>query len=154
MLTAQEVHDAITIATGVPGEVMDGRGGKSVPMAMQVSQATFEGDLKSFMQAFGHSNRNTVARPLLASPLQPIMMMQSPVVQDRVLVEKGGRAQELLIEHTDNEVVEELFLATLGREPSASEKDVALTALAKSRVHGAENLQWALLNMSEFLYNF
>ncbi len=154
MLTAAEVHDAITIATGVPGEVMDGRRGKNVPMAMQVSMANFQGDLKSFMQAFGHSNRNTVARPLLASPLQPIMMMQSPVVQDRVLVENGSRARELLIKYTDGEVVEEMFYATLGRQPSPSEKDVALTAMAKNRVEGAQDLQWALLNLSEFLYNF
>ena len=154
MLTAAEVHDAITIATGVPGEVMDGRRGKNVPMAMQVSQANFAGDLKSFMQAFGHSNRNTVARPLLASPLQPIMMMQSPVVQDRVLVENGSRARELLIKYTDSKVVEEMFVATLGRQPSPSEKDIALTAMAENRVQGAQNLQWALLNMSEFLYNF
>lgn len=154
MLTAAEVHDAITIATGVPGEVMDGRRGKNVPMAMQVSQANFAGDLKSFMQAFGHSNRNTVARPLLASPLQPIMMMQSPVVQKRVLVENGSRARELLIKYTDGKVVEEMFVATLGRQPSPSEKDIALTAMAENRVQGAQNLQWALLNMSEFLYNF
>ncbi len=154
MLTAAEVHDAITIATGVPGEIQVGRGGKSVPMVMQTSLARFRGDLKSFMQAFGHSNRNTVARPLLASPLQPIMMMQSPVVQDRVLVENGNRARELLIKYSDGEVVEELFVATLGRQPSPSEKDVALTAMAKSRVQGAQDLQWALLNMSEFLYNF
>ena len=105
-------------------------------MAMQVSMANFQGDLKSFMQAFGHSNRNTVARPLLASPLQPIMMMQSPVVQDRVLVENGSRARELLIKYTDGEVVEEMFYATLGRQPSPSEKDVALTAMAKNRVEG------------------
>jgi len=154
MLSAAEVHDAITIATGVPGKVQDGRRGEMVPMAMQVSQANFGGDLKSFMQAFGHSNRNTVARPLLASPLQPIMMMQSPVVRDRVMADEGSRARELLIKHSDSEVVEELFVAALGRQPSPAEKDVALTAMAKSRVQGAQDLQWALLNMSEFLYNF
>ena len=65
MLTAEELHDAITIVTGVPGEVQDGRGGKMVPMAMAVSQANLAGDLKSFMQAFGHSNRNTATRALL-----------------------------------------------------------------------------------------
>ena len=154
MLTAEELHDAITTATGVPGEVQDGRAGNVVPMAMQASLASLKGDLKSFMQAFGHSNRTTVARPPIASPLQPIMMMQSPVVQDRVLAENGSRAQELLIKYADGEVVEEMFVATLGRQPSPSEKDVALTAMAEDRVQGAQNLQWALVNMAEFLYNF
>ena len=66
MLTAEELHDAITIATGVPGEIPDGRAGNAVPMAMQASLARLKGDLKSFMQAFGHSNRTTVARPPIA----------------------------------------------------------------------------------------
>ena len=154
MLTAEELHDAITIATGVPGEIQDGRAGNVVPMAMQASLARLKGDLKSFMLAFGHSNRTTVARPPIASPLQPIMMMQSPVVQDRVLAENGSRVQQLLIKYADGEVVEEMFVATLGRQPSPSEKDVALTAMAENRVQGAQNLQWALVNMAEFLYNF
>jgi hypothetical protein len=155
MLTAQEVHDAVTIATGVPGEVQDGRrGGKSVPMVMQASEANLSGDLKSFMQAFGHSNRNTAAaRALLASPLQPIMMMQSSVVRDRLRAE-DSRLQKLLTRYKDGAVVDEMFLSTLGREPSSSEKDVALTVMADDRVEGAQNLQWALLNLSEFLYNF
>jgi hypothetical protein len=152
MLSAEEVHDAITVATGIPGKVPDG--GEAVPMAMQASLARLKGDLKSFMQAFGHSNRTTVARPPIASPLQPIMMMQSPVVVDRVVAKEGSRVQEALVKHSDGEVVDELFTAALGREPSPSEKDVALTALAKDRVEGAQNLQWALLNTAEFLYNF
>ena len=123
-------------------------------MAMQASLASLKGDLKGFMQAFGHSNRTTVARPPIASPLQPIMMMRSPVVSDRVLVQRDGRLQELLITYKDGEVVEEMFVATLGRQPSPSERDVALTAMAENRVQGAQNLQWALLNMVEFLYNF
>jgi hypothetical protein len=152
MLSAEEVHDAITVATGIPGKVPDG--GEAVPMAMQASLARLKGDLKSFMQAFGHSNRTTVARPPIASPLQPIMMMQSPVVVDRVVAKEGSRVQEALVKHSDGEVVDELFTAALGREPSPSEKDVALTALAKDRVEGAQNLQWALMNTAEFLYNF
>jgi hypothetical protein len=51
-------------------------------------------------------------------------------------------------------VVEELFMATLSREPSAEEKEVAVSVMAKDRVTGAQNVQWALLNMVEFLYNF
>jgi hypothetical protein len=82
------------------------------------------------------------------------MMMQSPVVSERVVAKEGSRLQDALVKYKDNEVVDELFTATLGREPSPSEKDVALTALAKDRVQGAQNLQWALLNTAEFLYNF
>jgi hypothetical protein len=55
---------------------------------------------------------------------------------------------------TDNSrVVDELFLATLSRDPSADEKQVALAAIDKNRVEGAQNLQWALINQVEFFFN-
>ena len=31
---------------------------------------------------------------------------------------------------------------------------LAVTAMEKNRVEGAQNVQWALLNLVEFLYNF
>ena len=153
MLTAEELHDAIATATGLPGELDNG--GRKVGMAMQVSVPRPKGDLKSFMLAFGQSNRNTVARRPAASPLQPIMLMRSPVVTDRIEAEEGGRIQELLGRQAESrEIVEDLFLASIARQPTAAERDIALTALAEDRAEGARNLQWALLNLSEFLYNF
>jgi hypothetical protein len=92
---------------------------------------------------------------MAGSPLQPILLMQSPVVNDRVLAAKDSRVQRLLDTYkTDNNrVVEDLFLATLSREPSAEEKQVALAAIDKNRVEGAQNLQWALINQVEFFFN-
>ncbi len=54
---------------------------------------------------------------------------------------------------TTPRVVDELFLATLPREPSPNEKQVALAAIGKNRVQGAQNLQWALINQVEFFFN-
>lgn len=153
MLTAEELHDAVVTVTGIPGELQDGD--RSVGMAMQVAVARPKGDLKSFMLAFGQSNRNTVARPAVASPLQPIMLMRSSVVTDRVEAEKEGRLAQLLAgDADDSQIVEELFLASIARPPTPPEKDVALTAMAEDRSAGARNLQWALMNLSEFLYSF
>ena len=153
MLTAEELHDAIVSATDLPGEFDDN--GEKLPMAMQLSVPKPKGSLKSFMLAFGQSNRNTVARPPTASPLQPIMLMRSSVVIDRVESEEGGRVKALLDRHTDDSaVIEELFLASVSRAPTPAEKDIALTAMADNRVEGAQNVQWALLNLTEFLYNF
>jgi len=81
--------------------------------------------------------------------------MRSPVVNDRVLAAKDSRVQRLLDTYTDNrKVVEELFLATLSREPAPEETALAASFLDKNRVEGAQNVQWALLNLVEFLYNF
>jgi hypothetical protein len=167
MLTAEELHDAIATATERPGKF--GGGGRrkpvagaeepevtqSVPMAMQVSFPRNTGELKSFMQAFGQANRGTPAHPPQPSPLQPIMLMRSSVVNDRVLAEKDSRVERLLNSYKDDgKVVDELFLATLSREPMPEERALAVSVMQKNRVEGAQNVQWALLNLVEFLYNF
>jgi hypothetical protein len=153
MLTAEELHDAIASATSRPGSFRSGK--ETVPMAMQVSLPRASGELKTFMQTFGQANRGTPARPPAPSPLQPIVLMRSPVVNERVLAEKDSRVQRLLDAYKDDaKVVDELFLATLSREPSEEERALAVSALQRNRVEGAQNVQWALLNLSEFLYNF
>ncbi len=144
MLTAEELHDAIADATTRPGKFV----------AMQVSVPQAKGELKSFMSAFGESNRGGPPRTPAPSPLQPITMMRSPVVNDRVLAAKDSRVQRLLDTYPDNaKVVDELFLATISRLPLPAERAVAVDALNANRVEGAQNLQWALLNLVEFLYN-
>jgi len=153
MLGAEELHDAIALATGRPGSFRQGR--ESMGMAMQLSVPQASGDLKSFMTAFGQSNRSNPPRPPAPSPLQPLILMRSPVVTERVLAEKDSRVQRLLASYDDNgKVVEELFLSTLSRPPSEKERQFASASLAANRVEGAQNLQWALLNLVEFLYNY
>ena len=49
--------------------------------------------------------------------------------------------------------MDELFLATLSRPPSGGEKQVAVAAIDKNRIEGAQNLQWALINQVEFFFN-
>jgi hypothetical protein len=153
MLSAEEVHDALVSATGRPGSFKFGN--EKVPMAMQANTPSASGELKSFMTAFGQSNRSNPPRPPSASPLQPLLLMRSSVVTDRVLAEKDSKVQNLLAAHKDNSrVVEELFLSTLARYPQTDEKQIAISALDKDRITGAQNLQWALLNLAEFLYNY
>jgi hypothetical protein len=87
--------------------------------------------------------------------MQPIMLMRSPVVNDRVLAAKDSRVQRLLDSYQDNgKVVDELFIATLARTPSSEERALAIGVMGRNRVEGAQNIQWALLNLAEFLYNF
>ena len=83
------------------------------------------------------------------------LLMQSPVVTDRVLAAKDSRVQRMLDTYKDDRrVVTELFLATLSRPPSESELKVGLDAMAKNRVQGAQDLQWALINQVEFMFNY
>jgi hypothetical protein len=166
MLTAEELHDAIATATERPGRFGGARrrpvnadDPPPVPaasMAMQLAMPRGSGEVKSFMQAFGQANRGTPARPPQPSPMQPIMLMRSSVVNDRVLAANDSRVQRLLDSYkADNgKVVEELFVSSIGREPLPEEKALAVSVMEKNRVEGAQNVQWALLNLVEFLYNF
>ena len=180
MLDAEELHDAIASATERPGSFGSSRRGRPkaalpgkdavaqaavnndepppqapVARAMQVTVPNPRGEIKSFLQAFGQANRGTPARPPQPSPLQPIMLIRSSVVNDRVLAANDSRLQRLLGAYKDNgKVAEELFLGTLSREPSPEEKAFAASLMDKDRVEGGQNVQWALLNLVEFLYNF
>ena len=90
----------------------------------------------------------------VASPVQAMMMMTSPVVTKRVSAEGKTRVANLLkAGKSDDEIIEELFLASLTRRPTADEVEVAKRVIAKDRKTGPENLQWALLNSTEFLVN-
>ena len=152
MLTAEELHDAIVISTSRPGNFKFG--GDMVGMAMKLSEPQGGSDLKYLLRTFGQSTRRNPPKPLNGSVRQPLALMESPILSERVKAERDSRVQRLLDSYDDNgKVVDELFLATLARTPSAQEREVALAELAGDRTAGAENLQWALINNVEFFFN-
>lgn len=153
LLGAEELHDSIAVATERPGSFKYGT--EKMGMAMQLSGPSGSEDVKYFMQTFGQSNRSNPPRQSTGSPLQPLLLMQSPVVNDRVLAAKDSRVQHLLDTYKDdnNRVVNELFLATLSRPATDEERKVALDAMTKNRVQGAQDVQWALINHVEFFFN-
>ena len=94
-LGAEEIHDAIVSATGRPGNFKNGT--QNVGWAMQVSGPGGQGDVRTFMQTFGQSNRSNPPKPPVGSPLQAMMLMQSSVVTDRVQ-SKGDSTVQRLVE--------------------------------------------------------
>lgn len=154
MLTAPELHDAIALATGRPGTFSSGT--ERVGMAMQMPEpGKAGGDVKTFMRTFGQASRDDMPKKVPASSLQAMLLMQSKVVTERVNSSKGGLLATLLDKTADDRgLVEQLYLHTVSRKPSGAELQVGLEALRKDRRRGAENLQWALLNSPEFLFNY
>lgn len=152
MLTAEELHDAIVLSTGRPGKFKFGN--EVVGMAMKLSEPQGGTDLKYLLRTFGQSTRRNPPKPLNGSLRQPLALMQSPVVSDRVEAENDSLVQRLVDSYDDDgRVVDEIFLATLARPPLASEREVAMAELSGDRARGAENLQWALINNVEFFFN-
>jgi hypothetical protein len=70
--------------------------------------------------------------------------------------DRDGRVRKLaLSKMTDEQLVEEAFLATLSRFPTAKQKADGLAHLkgAKNRLEGVTDLIWALVNTREFILN-
>ena len=152
-LSAEELHDAIALATDRPGEFK--AGDAKVGLAMRLASPSGDRDTRTLLKTFGQSDRNTPPRTVAGSLLHPLALMQSPVVTERVLATDDSRVKNLLDTYSDDKkVVDEMFLGTLSRPPSHEEKEVAVATLAENRTAGAQNLQWALINSVEFFFNY
>ena len=180
LLGPVQLHDALVTATAVPGAYASGGG--EVGMARQILDPAYaKGAVGEFLRAFGQQSRDEFPARAAGSSLQAMLMMNSRTVLDRVQSDGTGRVATLLQgleadrivaasawraatgadpdpEQADAAVrrgiVEKLYLSTLSRRPLPGEMDVALGALADGMERGAENLQWALLNKPEFLFNY
>ncbi len=153
-LSAAELHDAIALATARPPSYSSGD--QKVPMLQQMADpGKAPGDVKGFMKVFGQSNRDDMPKKVPLSAMQAMVLMQTKVVSDRVLALSNSRVEQLVKANaTDEQLVSELYFATLSRAPLTEEKRVAMAAIAKDRRRGAENLQWALINSPEFVFNY
>ena len=159
VLTGPEVVDAVSIVTGVP--MTFSLGGEPMTRVKQLATPQDIGRggegmaVDALLQSFFQSNRRTPPqsgnRP---STLQALLMMKSNVVNDRVLASAKGRVATLVASpRTDDEIIDELYLATSARTPSPAERSLARRTLAGDRTRGTEDLLWALLNSPEFLVN-
>src|SRR5262249_16616707 len=126
------------------------------PTSVKADRASSESSaIYAFMEAYYQAER--VMPPVerkVASPVQAMMMMTSPLVAKRISGEGMTRVGNLLKSgKTDDQVIEELFLATLSRWPKTEEVEVAKRVIANDRKIAFEDLQWALMNTTEFLVN-
>lgn len=154
MLSAPELHDAIALATGKPAKFSTGT--EQVGLVMQMPEPKkADAGVQGFMKTFGQSNRDDMPKKVPPSSLQAMLLMQSKVVTDRIDATKDGFLKGLLqTAKDDRDLVAQIFLQTISRRPSAAEIAVSLKAIRTDRSVGAANLQWALLNSPEFLFNY
>ncbi|HEX4950758.1 MAG TPA: DUF1553 domain-containing protein, partial [Blastocatellia bacterium] len=161
-LTAEQLHDAICQATNVFGNYPRKDWTYDTPLPpvkywteTSGPEGVGSNDAKTFMRTFGQSNREQFDRQPGGSILQAMSLMNSPFVNKKVLAENNSRVEQLVKSNKSNaEIVEELYLATLSRLPSAQEKQLAVSWLEKDRKQGAEDLQWGLLNKLDFVFNY
>ena len=87
--------------------------------------------------------------------MRALNLVNGSTIADAIADEGGRIAKLILGGATDRRLVEELYLASLGRMPEARELDYAETYMAKgmNRAERAQDLLWALLNSNAFLFN-
>lgn len=154
-MLAESVADAVVRATGVPHQRLTVGGGAALQRAMQLPDPTEpRGSFASFINAFGRGDRDSTERSREGSIVQALGMLNDTFVTSRIRNAGGSTVQRTLQATRDpGAIADELYLATLSRRPTASERAEAVALLTGGDiVSRTEDLQFALLNRLEFLY--
>ncbi|HUQ92500.1 MAG TPA: DUF1549 domain-containing protein [Bryobacteraceae bacterium] len=159
-LPATQIWDAICQSTGVFLEVPILRSDRKVKYVQSMIDPDDLGQknmkpLADLLASFGLNNRYSVGDDAgtKGSVIQASVLLNNPLVLERVKFSKGSRLFDLLQHeppYTNAQIVEELFLATLSRFPSGREKDIGVKLLQDYHTQGAEDLLWSLINHLEF----
>lgn len=160
-LSAEQLHDAVAQATQVFGNyarkdlVYDT---PIAPVRFWTEAATPEEignrEAKSFLQAFGQSNREQFDRQSGGSIVQAMTLMNSAFVTRRVRPEGGSLVEQLVkSSKSSGEIVDALYLATLSRYPMPEERQIAMSWIEKDR-ESAADLHWSLLNKLDFIFTY
>ncbi len=159
-LMAESLLDAVSAATNVPTSYTVTNMG-TMSSAMKLPDTTEGGGTPGrFLDSFGRGNRDDEPRDTDASIVQALAMMNdNNMITSRIrrTVASSTVAQALAASTDAAVITDTIYLATLSRYPTADEKLKAVAYL-KSGAPGtvgakAEDLQWALLNSLEFLFN-
>jgi len=154
-LTAEEVVDAIARATNSMISIPVTSTAPATK-AMQLPDTTEGGGFRAFLNGFGRGNRDDQPRTADSSIVQALSLMNDPIVTNRVKAATANStiANTLQASKDPGTIADTLYVATLGRYPSAAERGSAITYLRSGDLtRKTEDLQFALLNKLEFLFN-
>lgn len=154
-LNAEALMDAITDATGTIQRF------SGAPYGMRATQLPDQLLSTDFLKMFGRPARDTPCeceRKNENSVPIALHMMNGNTISEKLGDGKGRLARLLKSGQADDAILDELFLATLSRWPSGSERTAAKNALAKvekpdARREVYEDILWALMNSREFMFN-
>lgn len=152
-LPAEALLDAITDATEVPQQFR-------APYGTRAVQLPDPAHGTEFLTLFGRPSRDTPCecdRKNDSSIPIALHLMNGDTVANKLGDGKGRITRLLQAKAPDDAILDELFLATLSRLPTAAERTAALEALGKvkpeARKEVLEDILWALINSKEFMFN-
>ncbi|WP_442505338.1 DUF1549 domain-containing protein [Novipirellula sp. SH528] len=108
-----------------------------------------------FLDTFGRPNENQdppCERTPDSTVTQSLHLMNSQQLDKRVRSDSGRAARLAENQKSPEQIVDELYLATFTRYPTADERDYAIELITKAadRRGVIEDLMWAMLNAPEF----
>lgn len=150
MLSAEQILDAVSSATGVAETF------KGYPLGTRAIELAEGGINHPFLQAFSKPVRDATcecAREEDPSLPQILHLLNNAGLVSKVKSPSGRIATWLKEAQKTDWIVEQIYLATLSRRPTAQERDVVskhLKTLPDPK-QGLHDLQFALVNLNEFL---
>ncbi|HMC22532.1 MAG TPA: DUF1553 domain-containing protein, partial [Thermoanaerobaculia bacterium] len=110
-----------------------------------------------FLDEFGRGDRDDTARTSDTSIAQSLSLMNDPqVVVNRIHRNTANSTVAKVLASTTDpaSIADQIYMATLSRHPSATEKQQAIAYLGGGNLgQRTEDLQWVLLNSLEFLFD-
>jgi hypothetical protein len=151
-LPAEVLLDAIAAASGVPDSF------PGYPGGTRAGQLPDPGLKSYFLTLFGRSERVTACaceRSGEVTMPQLLHLQNGASLVSKVRDANGRLARLLRDRKSDDDITDELFLATLSRLPSPAQRAAVRKSLAEAdgRDEVFRDLFWALLNSKEFAFN-
>jgi len=151
LLSAEQLLDAICRVSGIAEKFA------GLPAGTRATQLPSPDVESDFLKVFGQPARETACqceRSTDSNLSQALQMINGPLVHSKVRDDKNRLRSLVSAGKSNEDIVSELYLAALCREPSEGEMAAATKHIANAgdRFRGLEDVCWAVLNANEFLF--
>ena len=150
-LSAEQMLDAVAVATGERPQFKD------MPVGMrsvEIPDGTVQGN--DFLALFGRPKRQSACECERSSNLtlsHALNLINGQTLGEAVGSPTSRIAKLVESEKDDRKLIEEIYLSCLNRFPTEKEMAAIDFAGAASRSELAQDLTWALINSSSFVFN-
>jgi hypothetical protein len=151
-MTAEQILDAICQVTGI-AQIY----GK-LPKGTRATQLPSPEDAPAFLHVYGTPKRETSCdceRETGSNLAQFLVLANGNLINNKVTHQKNRFRIQIEKGWTDEQIVEDVYLAAYSRLPTEEEKKTVreyVGKLVKNRLEAHEDIQWAILNSKEFLF--
>jgi hypothetical protein len=151
LLTAEQLLDAICDVTGVAEKY------PGLPSGVRATQLPSPDVNNYFLKVFGQPPREMACqceRSTESNLSQALQMINGPLIHGKLRDGNNRFRQLAAAGKTDPEIIAELYMAALCRQPGPTELEAATKHIAgqPDRMQGLEDVCWAILNAKEFLF--